>query len=92
MSDDEKLRLAPAGASDAACAVCLHTRFVSGVAISRLTETDGGPVTGYSADIRIKCATCGARFRFLGTPAGYHPAHPMVNVDGTELRAPIAPE
>lgn len=59
--------------------------------VGRLTETEGGPVTGYAADITIKCRDCGLPFRFRGLAAGSHYAEPRVSADGTELRAPLEP-
>jgi hypothetical protein len=61
------------------------------VNVGRLTKGDGGPVTGYCADVVINCAECGLPFRFVGLAAGNHFAEPRVSIDGTELRAPIEP-
>lgn len=69
---------------------CDHLIFEASVDVLRLTETEGGPVTGYAADIRVRCVDCGEHFTFLG-PAGLSRAAPMVSVDGLELRAPIVP-
>ena len=55
------------------------------------TDTEGGPVTGYTADIKIKCSDCGLAFRFRGLPAGSHYAEPRLSADGLEMRAPIEP-
>lgn len=70
---------------------CEHFNFESHARIGRLTDDEGGPVTGYSADIRIKCSDCGHPFTWVGVPFGYSPAQPMVSVDGQQLRAPITP-
>lgn len=70
---------------------CLHEDFVAQVEINRLTATEGGPVTGYSADIRVECAVCGEPFRWTGVDAGLSSAHPMCSVDETTLVAPIRP-
>lgn len=45
----------------------------------------------FFADITIKCLDCGEPFHFVGVKAGLSPLEPMVSVDATELRAPIAP-
>ena len=71
--------------------MCEHRDFKAHVSVGRLTKTDGGPVTGYTADVKITCAECGLPFRFLGIPAGSHYAEPRVSIDGTELRAPLEP-
>lgn len=70
---------------------CRHEHFAANVAVQRLMQEDNGPVTGFSADVRIQCAQCGLPFRFIGMEAGDHYAEPRVSVDGTELRAPIEP-
>ena len=70
---------------------CEHMNFKCNASIGRLTKTEGGPVTGYCADIRVTCADCGLPFRFIGLAAGNHFAEPRVSIDGTELRAPIEP-
>lgn len=68
---------------------CVHFGFLATGDVNRLTDSDGGPVTGYAADIRIKCADCGLPFVFVGVPFGSSPNQPMVSVDGQELRAPL---
>jgi hypothetical protein len=70
---------------------CEHDRFKSLVRVSRLTDTEGGSVTGYIADICIECLECGLPFRFLGSQYGSSPHQPMLSADGLELRAPIEP-
>lgn len=70
---------------------CEHLNFKANVRVGRLTKEDGGPVTGYCADVQVTCAECGLPFRFIGLEAGNHFAEPRVSVDGTELRAPIEP-
>ena len=70
---------------------CEHMNFKASVNVGRLSHDDGGPVTGYTADVRVNCAKCGMAFRFIGLPAGNHFAEPRVSMDGTELRAPIEP-
>ena len=57
--------------------------------IARLSHVEGGPITGYDAEIHINCVDCGLPFRFMGLAAGSHFAEPRVSVDGTELRAPL---
>lgn len=70
---------------------CAHLNFAANVKVGRLTNGDDGPVTGYTADVTVKCAECGLPFRFIGLGAGNHFAEPRVSIDGTELRAPIEP-
>lgn len=70
---------------------CPHLNFFTNVRVGRLSEDDGGPITGYCAEIQIKCTDCGLPFRFIGVPAGNHYGEPRVSIDGQELRAPIEP-
>ncbi len=70
---------------------CEHMRFAASVEASRLTEVDDGPVTGYSADIKVQCADCGLPFRFIGLPGGLEPDQPTTSLAGDELRAPLEP-
>lgn len=70
---------------------CAHVNFKAKVAVHRLTDKEGGPVTGYTADVQIECVECGLPFRFMGLAAGSHHSEPRVSVDATELRAPIEP-
>ena len=70
---------------------CEHNSFAAHVDVHRLSHVDGGPITGYSAEIHIKCVECGLPFRFLGLPFGSHHAEPRLSADSTELRAPIEP-
>lgn len=71
--------------------MCDHEQFKADCDINRLSETDDGPITGYSINISVKCIQCGQKFRFLGVPAGSDHQFPRASIDGTELRAPIEP-
>jgi hypothetical protein len=70
---------------------CQHIRFQCQANIGRLSHEDGGPITGYCAEITVKCSECGLPFRFIGLEAGNDPFLPRVSIDGTELRAPLEP-
>lgn len=70
---------------------CDHMSFVCRADIGRMSEVEGGPITGYTAEIQVKCAQCNLAFRFVGLPAGNHFAEPRVSLDGLELRAPLEP-
>jgi len=67
--------------------LCPHESFYGNFNINRFEDTGR-----FSADITIKCATCGEPFRFLGLAAGLDFDKPMVSIDGLELRAPIQPQ
>lgn len=68
---------------------CPHEDFEAHVEINRLCDGPGTPVKGFSADIRVRCADCGEKFRWIGVPAGLRPDRPMCSVDETELHAPL---
>lgn len=70
---------------------CQHNNFITEAKVIRLTDVEGGPVTGYSADIKIRCADCSMPFRFLGLNVGYSTREPHTDVAGGELRIPIKP-
>lgn len=70
---------------------CEHMNFKATVAVGRISETEGGPITSYCADVRVECAGCGLKFRFVGLPYGYHFRQPTLSIDGTELRAVLEP-
>ena len=70
---------------------CEHADFHVHASVNRLTEVEGGPVTGYMAELTVRCADCGEKFRWVGCPAGSSMQQPMVSIDETEMRAPIRP-
>lgn len=70
---------------------CKHEKFEAAVDVARLSHEENGAITGYGADIKIRCAQCGIPFRFMGVRHGYSRFDPRINVDGTELRAPLEP-
>lgn len=70
---------------------CPHPEFAAIVEVARLTAVADGPATGYSAEVQIHCAVCDEPFIFIGLPMGLSPRRPMVDVPGTQLRAPIRP-
>jgi hypothetical protein len=68
---------------------CQHLNFEAHVRVARLTKVEGGPARDFMAEITVKCADCSLPFHFVGLDAGMSFARPMVNGNGTELRAPI---
>lgn len=72
-------------------AACPHEDFWADVAVQRLTEVEGGPVTAFYAEIKVKCVQCGEPFCFRGVPLGLSQLAPTMSFDGTELSAPIHP-
>jgi hypothetical protein len=70
---------------------CKHENFKAQVDVFRVSDEEGGPITRYTTDISVHCADCLCPFEWLGLPMGSHPAKPMVNFEGVQLRAPIKP-
>jgi len=72
---------------------CTHQTFRARCNVGRLTDIDGGPVTGYCTELQVTCADCGLPFRFLDVPSGValKPRRPLASFDGLELRCGIAP-
>lgn len=71
--------------------MCDHETFESAVEVTRLTAVEGGPVTGFSAAVRVRCTGCGEPFMWVGVPVGASPRQPMSSRDGREMRAPLRP-
>lgn len=72
---------------------CEHRQFTAKVDVNRVSRTEGGDVAGFQADVRITCDDCKTPFVFLGVGrVGLSFEQPMTNIEGTELRIPIAPD
>lgn len=71
---------------------CEHENFIAEVDVNRLTKDDGGPVAGFSADVRIRCADCQEPFVFRGATVGLLPTKPCMSADALELHAPVLPQ
>jgi hypothetical protein len=70
---------------------CDHPSFKVVGNIFRLTDTDDGPVTGFTAEITINCIECSMPFEWQGVDRGLSVSKPMKSADGLTLRAPIIP-
>lgn len=70
---------------------CQHHESNVKAEVYSLSDTEDGPVTGFTADIKVNCAKCGMAFEWLGLEKGFSTQKPMVSFDGIELRAPITP-
>lgn len=70
---------------------CKHERFNACVNVIRLTESEGGPVIGFTADVTITCE-CGVRMQFLGLEPGQDLHGARVSLDGFEARLALSPE
>lgn len=73
-------------------ATCVHERFLADVNVHRIKQAEAGPVTNFTADVKIQCAACGLPFEFLGVGMGSSPVEPLTSPDRLELRAPIVPQ
>lgn len=71
---------------------CAHENFKCHCGVGRLSAEEGGPITHYTAEIRIECAECGEPFQFLGLPMGHSAYGAATSVDALELRAAIKPQ
>lgn len=70
---------------------CPHEAFSAQVNVDRIAEKDGGPITNYMACVQVHCQDCGARFRFIGLPAGLDFNGATVSADAAEARLAILP-
>lgn len=59
---------------------------MANVDVNRLEDTGR-----FSADVRIECADCGKKMRFIGLPMGLDLNGAAVSFDGTEGRFAIHP-
>lgn len=71
--------------------MCEHNEFAVNVKVSRLKDTEEGPVTHYAADVTIQCADCHLPFQFVGLPGGVRADKPTTSADWCEARLPIQP-
>lgn len=73
--------------------MCQHKNFKVQARVGRLTESEDpdSKVTSYHVDVEVHCMDCMMPFTWEGLPGGFSFSHPTVNVERTELRAPIKP-
>lgn len=71
---------------------CEHERFQAKVDVNRLTKVEGGPVTGYVAEVTVWCLDCAKKFQFLGLEPGYDTQGARVSLDGLEANLALLPE
>lgn len=71
---------------------CEHHNFAATVGVARLAKNEGGPITGYMADITVKCADCGRPFQFLGLEPGIDTGGARVSIDGLEAHIALCPQ
>ena len=68
---------------------CNHSQFEANVNVKRLTDKD--EVTGYLAEVKIKCAQCGTQFAFKGLPMGLDLYGATVDPDRLQANLAIEP-
>lgn len=72
---------------------CQHMNFEVYANVCRMTDDkDAKVVTGFLADVTIKCAECAKPFQFLGLPMGIDTQGARVSVDGLKARLAISPQ
>lgn len=71
---------------------CEHMDFNASVAVGRILDDETKKLSRFTADIRVECAECGQKFRFLGLQPGYDPQGARCSLDGLEARIAITPE
>lgn len=72
--------------------MCEHLNFRAQVNVHRMSDTEGGPITGYMSEVRVNCAECDLPFQFHGLEMGIDTHGARVSVDGLEARIAISPE
>lgn len=70
---------------------CIHESFMANVEVGRLSKVEGGEITSYIAEVKVKCDDCGQEFRFICPDVGILPDRPGISPDGKELRVYIEP-
>lgn len=70
---------------------CDHESFRAQCDISRLSTDEGGPITHYTAELRVYCAECGEQFEFQGLPGGYSAYNPTVDLGRGTANLPLMP-
>lgn len=74
---------------------CAHLNFAVKANVGRILQDGSEDKTpaAYLMELTVWCKDCELPFEFVGMPmVGLNFQHPMVNVDSTELRAPIKPK
>ena len=72
--------------------MCEHLSFESRAVINRLSDREGGPITGYNVNFTVNCRDCGLKFQFPGLPVGALHDGAAVSADGLECRLAIVPD
>lgn len=75
---------------------CEHEHFEADVAVQRLTKDEQagvavGPINAFIAEVRVTCAQCGEKFRFLGLDYGAGGATPTCTIDELTAHLPVRP-
>ena len=73
---------------------CEHPDFMAQVEVNRLSVEEGGPLSGYSASVRVWCVHCNEPFVFhgYGLPVGIRPDRPTLSATGEEVHLPLRPQ
>lgn len=71
--------------------MCEHEQWQASAKVIRLTDTEDGPVTGWTVELEVTCATCLTFMQWVGVPMGSSPSYPTVNPTAVEIRLPCRP-
>lgn len=70
---------------------CDHQDFAANVDVARINHDPDPTIVAFAAEVKIECARCGERFRFIGMRAGLLATEPACSIDEFEARLPIRP-
>lgn len=70
---------------------CLHEHWQASAKVIRLTDSEDGPITGWTVELEVTCQDCLTYMQWLGLPGGSSPTYPTVNPTAVELRLPCRP-
>lgn len=71
---------------------CKHEEFQSFCNVQRLSDKEGGEVSRFHAELKIRCAKCKQDFGFkTGNRRGFSMRDATTALDDKELRIPIFP-
>lgn len=71
---------------------CKHESFTVFSTVNRITEEEGGTVTDFMLDVRVRCDDCLKMLKFRGMKGGFDWTKPRSSFDRTEARLPLAIE
>lgn len=67
---------------------CKHEQFESDVKVARIQKEEGGEITDYMVEIKVRCSNCKEFLEFKGVSGGLNFSFPTASPDNQELRLP----